>query len=534
MVMRSTEADFEPADMAQWTAMVERILKGAAPDSLDRIDEDGLVTHALYPVDATATSAARHLPAAPHARLAEGWQVLQTVPEDMSNADILDALASGATGLVLTAGDPAILEAQLAGVIVPAVAISLDGAAATPAHYRHLLAVAGALDGAQAASTRIDLGLDPVEGFAAGMELHAGAPISHCLFRSDGWHWHNRGVTAAQELGIVIAGCAAVLRAADAAGEDMVAAARRMSARIALPADMFAGIAICRATRRLWDGLLAGCGIDPLPLPVSGHASLRMMSVLDSEVNMLRMTTALLGGAIGGADAMAGYGHDLLTGESVGARRMARLAQVMMIAESHIAASLDPAAGAPFVESRTAALADEGWRCFQQIEQAGGLAAARAEGLIAGWAGDAADARDAAIQRGGSDILGATLQPRSETVPALLPQFADIRRPAAMIEDIRRAAAANTPRVLILRSDDATQEGAVRSTLAIAGLAAVTLPEGDAGIETARPDWVIGCGVDAPPTGIPAARFLPAGALLHAGDRLAALARLAGREEAGS
>jgi len=530
MVMRSTEADFEPANMAQWTAMVERILKGAAPDSLDRIDEDGLVTHALYPVDAAATSAVRQLPAAPHARLAEGWQVLQTVPEDMSNADILDALASGATGLVLTAGDPAILEAQLASVIVPAVAISLDGAAATPAHYRHLLAVAGA----QAASTRIDLGLDPVDGFVAGMALHGDAQPLHCLFRSDGWHWHNWGVTAAQELGIVIAGCAAVLRAADAAGEDMIAAARRMSARIALPADMFAGIAICRATRRLWDGLLAGCGIDPMPLPVSGHASLRMMSVLDSEVNMLRMTTALLGGAIGGADAMAGYGHDLLTGESAGARRMARLAQVMMMAESHIAASLDPAAGAPFVESRTAALADEGWRCFQKIEQAGGLAAARAEGLIAGWASDAADARDAAIQRGDSDILGATLQPRSEAVPALLPEFADIRRPAAVIEDIRRAAAANTPRVLILRGDDAKQEGAVRSTLAIAGLAAVTLPEGDAGIETARPDWVIGCGVDAPPAGIPAARFLLAGALLHAGDRLAALARLAGREEAGS
>jgi hypothetical protein len=120
MVMPSTEAEFEPAEMAQWTAMVGRILKGAAPDSLDRIDEDGLVTHALYPVDATATSAVRQLPVAPHARPAEGWQVLQTVPEDMSNADILDALASGATGLVLTAGDPAMLEAQLASVIMPA------------------------------------------------------------------------------------------------------------------------------------------------------------------------------------------------------------------------------------------------------------------------------------------------------------------------------------------------------------------------------------------------------------------------------
>ena len=530
MDMPSTQAEFEPADMAQWTAMVGRILKGAAADSLDRTDEDGLVTHALYPVDATAAPAMRQLPAAPPARIAEGWQVLQTVPAGMSNADILDALSSGATGLCLTVHDPAVMEGQLASVILPAVAISLDGAAATPAHYRRIKALAGA----EAAATQIDLGLDPVDGFAAGMALHADAPTSHCLFRSDGWHWHNRGVTAAQELGIVIAGCAAVLRAADAAGEDMAVAAQRISARIALPTDMFAGLILCRATRRLWDGLLAGCGIDPVPLPVSGHASLRMMSVLDSEVNMLRMTTALLGGAIGGADAMAGYGHDLLTGESAGARRMARLAQVMMMAESHIGASLDPAAGAPFVESRTAALAEEGWRCFQQIEQAGGLAVARADGLITGWADDAATAREARIRSGDSEILGATLQPRSEAVPALLPEFADIRRPAALIEDIRRAAAATAPRVLILCGDGAMQDGAVRSALAIAGLAAVTLPEGDPGIDAARPDWVIGCGVDTPPAGIPASRFLTAGDLLPAGDRLAVLARLTGSVEAGS
>jgi hypothetical protein len=49
MDMPSTEAEFEPAEMAQWTAMVGRILKGATPDSLDRTDEDGLVTHGIVP-----------------------------------------------------------------------------------------------------------------------------------------------------------------------------------------------------------------------------------------------------------------------------------------------------------------------------------------------------------------------------------------------------------------------------------------------------------------------------------------------------
>ena len=531
MDMPSTEAAFEPADMAQWTAMVERILRGAAPENLDRTDEDGLVTHALYPVADGTVPARHHLPAAPQARLAEGWQVLQTVSPDMANAEILDTLASGATGLVLTAGDVTVLDAQLAGVMLPAVAISLDGAAATATHYHRLQALAGA----QAAATKIDLGLDPVGGFATGMDLHAAAPPAHRLFRSDGWYWHNRGLSAAQELGVVTAGCAAVLRAADAADEDMAAVAQRLSARVALPADMFAGIVICRAMRQLWDGLLAGCGIAATPLPLAGHASLRMMSVLDSEVNMLRMTTALLGGAIGGADAMAGYGHDLLTGETAGARRIARLAQVMMMAESHLDASLDPAAGAPFIESRTTALAEAGWRCFQQIEQAGGLAAARESGLIAGWADDAASARAARLRSGATDLLGVTLQPRAEAVPTILPEFAAVRRPAALIESIRRMATANAPRVLILCGEGATEEaaaeeGAVRGRLMMAGLGAVTLPEGDPGIDAARPDWVIGCGMSVPPTGISESRFVLAADLLRADDRLAVLARLAGDE----
>lgn len=529
MDLPSTEAEFEPAEMAQWTAMVGRILKGATPDSLDRTDEDGLVTQALYPIVNDAALTPRQFPAAPQARLAEGWQVVQTVTPDMGNAEVLDALASGATGLALTTGDMAALEAQLAGVILPAVGISLDGAAATATHYRHVLAWAGA----EAPAIRIDLGLDPVDGFADGMALHADAPPPHRLFRSDGWHGHNRGLSAAQEIGLVVAGCAAVLRAANAAGTDMAAAVGRISARIALPADMFAGIIACRATRRLWDGLLAGCGIAPVPLPINGHASLRMMSVLDAEVNMLRTTTALLGGAIGGADAMAGFGHDVLTGESAGARRIARLAQVIMMAESHLQASLDPAAGAPFIESRTAALAAAGWRCFQQIEQAGGLAVARKAGLIARWADDAATAREARLRRGDDDLLGVTLQPRSEAVPEVLPDFAAVRRPAALIEDIRRAAATNTPRVLILRGEGATQEDALRGRLAMAGLAAVSLPEGDAGIEAARPDWVIGCGVETPPAGIPQARFLRGDDVLRADDRLAPLMRLAGGGEAG-
>ena len=86
--------------MAAWSDMARRILKGAAPDSLDRTDEDGLVTKLFYPANADDQAAADHLlPAFPHQRLAGGWQVCQPLAEDATNTDVHEALSGGATAL---------------------------------------------------------------------------------------------------------------------------------------------------------------------------------------------------------------------------------------------------------------------------------------------------------------------------------------------------------------------------------------------------------------------------------------------------
>ena len=527
MVMANTDAEFEAADQAVWTEMARRILKGAAPDSLDRTDEDELVTRALYPVDAPdARAATAHLlPAFPHRRLVEGWQVCQPVGSNAANADIHEALGSGATALLLQSGAPAEIGQLLDDVVLTAVGLGLEGEAATPAHYRTIIERANA-QGEAADRLDLDAGLDVLTQADEGLALHAAAPAGHRLFRIDGWAQHNLGLTAAQELGYVLADVAELFRAAENTGIDPADIAGRVSVRLALPADMFAGIAACRAMRRMWDGILLACGIDPVPVRIEGFASLRMMSVLDHEVNMLRTTTALLGGAIGGADAMAGFGHDLLTGETPGARRTARLAQVLMMAESEIARSLDPAAGAPFIESRTDDLADAGWSAFQEIECAGGLTAAIKAGMIQAQAAAAATAREARM-RAGEELLGVTLQPTGGMPPEILAAFSAVRRPAACVEALRRRTAEFSPRILILRgaTDNAVaEERGIRRWLGMAGLQAVTLDAGSSSaVSDARPDIVIGCGLAALPEGVEAGNFRSAAAILDAGDRIAAL-----------
>ena len=96
-----------------------------------------------------------------------------------------------------------------------------------------------------------------------------------------------------------------------------------------------------------------------------------MFSLVDDDVNILRTTTALLGGAIGGADQLSAHPHDCLGGNSTAGRRLANAA-ASVDRESGLAQSLDAAGGAGFIEARSDQLADAAWRHFQKIEAGGG------------------------------------------------------------------------------------------------------------------------------------------------------------------
>ena len=94
-------------------------------------------------------------------------------------------------------------------------------------------------------------------------------------------------------------------------------------------------------------GIVSAIGLDPDAhrLFLQGAVSVRMFSLADDEVNMLRTTTALLGGAIGGADQLSAHAHDCLGGSSAAGRRLARMQQHLLREESSLACSLDAAGG---------------------------------------------------------------------------------------------------------------------------------------------------------------------------------------------
>lgn len=177
-------------------------------------------------------------------------------------------------------------------------------------------------------------------------------------------------------------------------------------------------------------------------------------------------------------------------------RRLARMQQHLLIEESGLARSLDPAGGAGFIEARSDQLADAAWHDFQKIEADGGAKAAHLSGHFDWLATKAAGQRHARLAAGDLALVGVNLQPDGRPVAASLPRWRILRRPAAAIEDLRRSAVQNPPRILLLHHGNkpSPQLLKLRALLSIGGIQPVQVHPDDMNEQTvasALPDLVI-------------------------------------------
>ena len=511
--MSSPVLSFPAASRRQWQDIVAKALKGVSAESLNRTDEDGLNIAALYQVEPTADNKSGQVPlhrltANPAQRVAYGWRVCQPVDgggkADEVNDQILDELTGGATGVYLSLGPVSApdLEQMLHDVVLGAADIIIDAGL----HIGSVIAAFETLSNGHDKSLSdigLDLAIDPFAPQSDASLLEDGLrvlcrtderQIPHGVFRLNGWQWHNQGMSQVQEIGYLLAAATQIFRSGMAAGLSAAQIAPKTSMCLALPADLFDGIAKCRAIRRGWSGLVTALGLDAnsYRLKLQTLPSLRMFSLIDADMNMLRTTTALLGGAIGGTDIMTAFAHDELSGASPMGRRLARMQQIIMIEESGLGRSLDAAGGSAFIEARSDALAESAWAAFQDIEVSGGAAVAQSAQRFAAMAEAAATKRKKEFAAGALPMLGVTLQSDGQPVVDLMPRWQAVARPTSVIEAIRRQTALNPPRILILQpgSADNSKLHAVRRVLQIGGMSAVhfTLPldQPDA-MTTARP-----------------------------------------------
>ncbi|MFI2261605.1 methylmalonyl-CoA mutase family protein [Streptomyces tubercidicus] len=416
-------AAFPDADRAQWQRLVEGVLRKsgvteatgpAAEDVLSTDLQDGIRIRPLYTAE-DGTAALGHPGFPPFVRAGRpegttvaGWDVRQrqvhTDPQ-RANEAILTDLENGVTSLWLTVGDGGVpvagLEQALRGVYLDLAAVALDAGADFAAAAEELLRLYAA-SGAPLREAAGCLGADPLgllarTGDDAKLRLQlesAARMAARCTADTPGVRalavdalpYHEAGGSAAEELGTSLATGVAYLRQLTGAGLGIDDACRQLEFRYAATADQFLTIAKLRAARRLWARVAEVCGASPAASAQRQHAvtSTVMMTRRDPWVNMLRTTVAGLSAGVGGADAVTVLPFDAALGlPDAFARRIARNTQSVLLDESHLSKVIDPAGGSWYVESLTEELAGAAWAWFQEIERAGGQAAALRSGMIA-------------------------------------------------------------------------------------------------------------------------------------------------------
>jgi methylmalonyl-CoA mutase len=425
---------FPPATAADWRALVEKTLKDAPFESLQRTTLEGLPIAPLYEA---APEGARFAPR-PH-DADRPWDLRAAVAHPdptRARADLLADLEGGAaSGLIcidpagehgVAVGSAADLARVLDGVLLELAPVALDagflgskaadwlGAAAKGSPTALLLFHMDPLGAfARAGESPGPIESHLVSAATVGARLAESYPKAG-LFLASGRVFHEAGGGEAGELAFMLASALAYAKALIRAGASMEQAFAGIHLGLSADADYFASIAKFRAARVLWAQLASACGVSA-PARIEARSSQRMLAVQDPWTNMLRLTSAGFGAAVGGADAVVlGAFTDAIGLATAFARRQSRNAQLVLMEEAHLGRVADPAAGSGYIEALTDEMARAAWAQFQAIEAQGGLIAALASGHVAGQVTAVREARDAA---GAPKIVGVTAFPPTQDAP---------------------------------------------------------------------------------------------------------------------
>lgn len=454
-------AEFPAATREMWLKLVDGVLKGASRERLSSESADGLTIEPLYSRHGNATLVAGRAAATP-------WQIMQRIdhpdPAEANKLALTD-LENGATGLTMVfagagcaAGfgldpSPEAIRRTLDGVYLDAgIALEFQIGPQSREAPLHLLALLEE-KGIAVHACDIRFGFDPIGATAVwGSSPYSWNEIAPALAGAvgeiashgftaraavaDGRVVHDAGGSEAQELAFVLAVAVAYLRALEASGMPLGAARDMIYARLAADADQFLTMSKFRALRKLWARVEQACGLEPAPLFIAADTAWRMLSRRDTDVNMLRATMATFAAGLGGANSITVLPHTLALGlPDEFARRVARNTQLILLQESNLDKTTDPAAGSGGIEMLTTQLCRRAWELFQEIEKAGGIWAALQSNFLQSRVLSVRTARERNVARRKDVIVGtsefANLAEKSPAVlyaqPLTLPSYGDAK-----------------------------------------------------------------------------------------------------------
>jgi methylmalonyl-CoA mutase len=225
-----------------------------------------------------------------------------------------------------------------------------------------------------------------------------------------GYHMHEAGATAVQELAYTLADGMEYVRCAIADGLDVDDFAPRLSFFFGIGMNLFMEVAKLRAARTLWARIMTQLGAKSEKSKLlRTHCQTSGVSLTEQDAynNIVRTTIEALAAVLGGTQSLHTNSFDeaiaLPTDFSA---RIARNTQLILAEESGVTAVADPLGGSWYVEALTRELEEKAWALIEEVEAHGGMTKAVAEGLPKHRIEEAAAARAAKVDTGETVIVG--------------------------------------------------------------------------------------------------------------------------------
>jgi len=225
-----------------------------------------------------------------------------------------------------------------------------------------------------------------------------------------GYHMHEAGATAVQELAFTLADGMEYVRAATGNGLDIDKFAGRLSFFFGIGMNFFVEIAKLRAARQLWAGIMKDLGAkDPRSLMLRTHCQTSGVSLTEQDPynNVMRTAFEALAAVLGGTQSLHTNSFDeaiaLPTDFSA---RLARNTQLILQHETRVTDVVDPLGGSYYIEALTGELVARAGALIAEVETEGGMTQSVQAGTPKLKIEEAAAIRQTRIDRGEDVIVG--------------------------------------------------------------------------------------------------------------------------------
>ncbi|WP_234969378.1 methylmalonyl-CoA mutase family protein [Bacillus massilinigeriensis] len=233
--------------------------------------------------------------------------------------------------------------------------------------------------------------------------------------------YHNAGANAVQELAIAVSTSVYYIRRLLEQGWELEKAMSKIAFHFSTGANFFMETAKFRAARLLWSKAAEAFGADSQwgKSVISAETSIFTKTIYDPYVNLLRAGNEAFAAVLGGVQFLEIGSFDNTIGAStLFSERIAGNTHSILKEEALLEKVADPAGGSWYIESLTRTLAEEAWKLFLYMEDAGGMLEALKSGMLQEQIAETRDTRNKDIDLRKQSIIGTNIYSNPNEEPA--------------------------------------------------------------------------------------------------------------------